>query len=482
MSNRLGKNIVLQSAYQILNTCLPLITAPYLSRVLGASQLGVFSYTSSIIAFFALFAMLGTVNYGTRTIALCGNDIDKLSNRFWEIYFLQVISTCFSTIVYIVYLILLCKENTIISALQGITLLGCLINIDWLFFGCERFKITVTRSFVIRIMTVVFILAFVKNTHDLWKYVVIMLSGTVLSNGILWIYVPQLVHIKKVSISQIREHLKPNILLFVPLLAMSVYHIMDRTMMGWLSTYEQSGYYYNADKVINIPLGVLYGFGTVLLPRMTSLFKDNRVKDAYNLLHKSIEGVTLVGIAMTVGIAAISFEFVPIFFGDGYEQCIILIIVLSPVLLIKGLSNTIRTQYLVPLHKEKVFIDSVIVGAVVNLIINFVLIKRIGALGAVIGTLIAEAVSCIWQMVYIKNDCKSRISIRNGLMYILCGTIMYICIRTVSVINLNIVVKILLEIGVGGIVYCGIVFICCKITKNDIYKMILNSFIGRIKK
>ncbi len=482
MSKGISKNIIFQTAYQILNTCLPLITAPYLARVLGARQLGVFSYTSSVVAYFALLAMLGTVNYGTRSVASAGEDKNQRSVTFWEIYVLQIIATAISILCYGIYNWCFCKNNQLIAIIQTLTLIGCLLDINWLFFGCEKFKITVTRSFFIRIATVLAILIFVKDENDLWIYTLIMLLGSIISNAILWKFASRVVNFKIINIKQIKKHIKPNLILFIPLLAMSVYHIMDQTMMGVLSTYEQSGFYYNADKVINVPLGILNGVGTVMLPRMTALFEKKDYKEAHKLLAISLEGIAVVGVAMAFGISAISPEFTPEFFGGGYDACIILIMALSPALLIKGFSNTIRTQYLIPIHKEFIFTKSVVLGAIINLIMNFILIPKLGAMGAVLGTVFAELGACVFQFYAIKIEVKLKRFIVNTLVYILIGLVMFLAVRGTAYIRTNQWILIGVEILVGMTVYMFLCIAFWKLSKSLMYEEVFAPLFGKFIK
>ena len=364
--SKLKKNLGYQTIYQILNTCIPLITSPYLARVLGAEKQGVFSYTQSIVNYFTLFAMLGVVNYGTRTIANCGDDREKRSKSFWNIYFFQMCCTLLSIGIYVVYLTRICSQNVYIAFLQIFYLLGSLVDINWLFFGVEKFKTTVSRNMIIRISSVVLILSTVRKPSDLWIYTLIMAGSTFLSNIILWFFASKEVDVKAirtVSKKEVVKHIKPNLVLFVPLMAMSVYHIMDKTMLGLLSTYKQVGYYYNADKIINIPIGILIGIGTVMLPRMTALNSNGLINEAKKLFLLSIELIVAVSSAMACGIFAISVEFTPLFFGSGYDECIRVIMMLSPILVIKGLSLVVRMQYLIPNQKEKIFIESVFWGS-----------------------------------------------------------------------------------------------------------------------
>lgn len=479
MANSIKKNLGFQTTYQMLNTCLPLITAPYLARVLGVEMLGVFSYTSSVVAYFAIIAMLGTINYGTKSIAAAGNNRDERSRVFWGIYVIQLICSIAAIVLYIGYVFLFCNANILITWIQILTLVSCIFDISWLFFGTESVSLTVLINTVIRILTVLAILLFVKTPSDLWIYALIMLLGTLIGQLILWGFVRKDIDFCSIAGRDIFVHIKPNVILFIPLLAMSVYHIMDKTMLGLLSSYEQTGYYYNADKVINIPLGVLNGVGTVMLPRMTALLKAGNKKEADELFVVSMEGIGLAGVAIACGIAAVSKEFVPIFFGEGYDACVGLIIVMAPVLIIKGFSNTTRIQYLIPYEKESVFTKSVFLGAATNLLINALLIPRFGAMGAVIGTLIAELVACIWQLLYIRKSVNLKQCIISTLVYMAIGFVMFFVVRCVALLPVNIFIKLIFEIIAGGSVFVIISVSYWKRTKNKLYEAVFSNFFQR---
>ena len=482
MSN-VKKNLSLQTAYQVLSTCMPLITAPYLARKLGASQLGIFSYTSSIVAYFTLVAMLGTVNYGTRSIASVKENREKRNEVFSSIFLLQIIVTLFAIIAYIVYLLFFCTDNKTIALIQGIALISCLFNINWLFFGVEDFQITVTRSIVIKILSVILILLLVNKESDLWLYTLIMLGGTLLSNAVLFVYLPRYVSFTKVSFDDIKGHIKPNLVLFVPLLAMTVYHTMDKTMLGALSTYEQSGFYYNSDKVVQIPYMVINGIATVMLPRMSYLLADGKQKEADQLFVTTLEGVAAVCIAILCGIAAVAKEFIPIFFGKGYDACILITIVFTPILLIKGFAVIARTQYLIPMKMEKEFTKSVVGGAIVNLVMNLILIPPFGALGAAIATVIAELVACAMQFFSLRGRQLGigKLLLKTAL-YGLMGIAMIGIVRLVSLINVPMMVKLIIEIVVGA-AFFGVVCLCYWAkTKNKFYAILFEPIFRRIKR
>ena len=418
--------------------------------------------------------MLGTVNYGTRCIASTDNKHNR-SKTFWEIYLLQAFFCIISIIAYIFYIVYGCKENRIIAIIQTLTLVSCLTNINWLFFGLEMFKITVTRNTFIRIGTVICILTFVNDANDLPLYTGIMLGGSLISELILFWFAKDKVYWVKPSIREIIRHLKPNIVLFIPLLAMSVYHTMDKTMLGLLSDYNQSGYYYNADKVVNIPVSIITGISTVMLPRISNMIAQGKDNEAKQLFCISLEGTILVASAIAFGIAAIAKEFIPLFFGSGFDDCIILTILLSPVLVIKAFSFTVRNQFLIPYRMERDFTFSVILGAVVNLIINLLFIPRYGGLGAVIGTVIAELVACFWQCWSIKKRISFRRTILHSFAYIIIGTLMLFAVRAIALLPFgSVVVSLVIEVLIGATTFISLVLLYWKFTKNNMPRIMFS--------
>jgi len=479
----LKKNLSLQTAYQVLSTCIPLITAPFLARTLGAAQLGVFSFTNANALYFIRLSMLGTVNHGTRVVASVREDREALDKKYSNIYFIQLVTTTLSVALYLLYLFLICKENREIAAIQMIPIFGCFLNVTWLFFGLEKFSFTVVRNFFIRIATVTCILLFIRKPDDLWKYTLIMALGTFLGEFVVWITAPKYTHFQKPDRDEILHNLKPILILFIPIIATSFYHTMDKTMLGFMSTNEESGFYYNSDKVINIPIAILQGVGTVMLPRITSLIASGREKEGNKLFLLSLEGVGAFSIALSCGIAAVSKEFTPIFFGPGYDRCIALTIVLAPVLIIKSISSSLRTQYLIPYQMDNVYIRSVIAGAIINVIFNSLLIPRYGAMGAVIGTLAAEVIACFVQYLYIRKRISIGKTFLHCAVYVLIGIIMIAVVRLIAnSLSARLFIKLVAEIIAGAVVYVSLCFAYWKVTKNEMYKEVFGTIFGKFIK
>ena len=470
-SNQVRKNFLYQVAYRIVTILTPLITSPVLSRALGAEKLGLFSATLALVGYFQLISMLGVENYGNRTIAAAQGDRKKQQNLFWNIYSVQIASSLLAIALYGIALLFSKSERLLISGLQGLWLVGTLFNINWFFFGTEQFKLTVTRNIIIKIVTVLLIVLFVRKPEDILLYVLIMAGDFVLSNLVVWPFLWRNIGFEKPQWSEIKRHFKPILVLFVPILAMSVFHIMDKTMLDWLSTETNVGYYYSADKVINIPLSIITALGTVMLPRISNEHSKGNEEGVHTMLRKSTELTIFMACAVGIGIASIANEFIPWFFGAGFEPCIQLVYWFVPVLFAKAIGDLIRTQYMVPVHMDKHYTIAVSIGAGVNLIANFFLIRRFGALGAVIGTLIAEWVVTLFEIYCTRGRIPFLKYVAEYGIYLIPATMMILVVRWgANVVQISSGLKLLVLIGAGGLVYMAACLVLWIIKRNTVFR------------
>ena len=242
-SNSVTKNFLYNATYQLLLIILPLITTPYISRVLGSGGMGTYTYTYTIANYFMLAAMLGVKNYGNRSTAAVRDSRQLLSRTFWEIYGLQFLCSAVVLAFYLIYILAFVRENRLIALIQGIYVLSGLLDISWLFFGVEQFRITVTRNIVIRLINLACIFLLVKDRGDLWIYTLIMTLGIALSQGYLWLYIRRIVDWYRPKLRDLRRHVLPELILFVPIIAVSLYTMMDKVMLGAMSTMNQVGFY-----------------------------------------------------------------------------------------------------------------------------------------------------------------------------------------------------------------------------------------------
>lgn len=429
--NSISKNFLYNAAYQLLLILLPLITTPYISRVLGAERIGVYTYTYAVANYFMLVAMLGVKNYGNRSVAAVRDDRTQLSKIFWEIYGLQFFCSAIALMAYFGFIFTFEAENHNIFLIQSIYVLSGMMDISWLFFGLEKFKITVLRNIGVKLLSLGCIFLLVRTSDDLWIYTLIMTLSIFFSQGYLWLYVRRLVGWVRPTIKQMLSHLPAQLVLFVPVISVSLYKMMDKIMLGQMCSYTQVGFYESAEKILNIPMGVITALGTVMLPRMSNLAAKSRISESRHYIYNSMLFAMFLASGMAFGIAGIAADFVPLFLGEGYLPATGLLQMLTSTVLFIAWANVIRTQYLIPNRLDKSYIISVLLGAVVNLVINVLLIPKKAAMGAVIGTVCAEGTVCLCQTMMVRNQLEIGRYLRDTLPFLLLGFGMYLLIGAI---------------------------------------------------
>lgn len=474
MENKLKKNILFQTVYQVLQIVIPLIITPYISRTLGASNIGIYSYTYSIAYYFVMIAMLGLANYGSRTIALSNNDKKDRSKTFIEIYLLQLICSLFTTTLYIIYLFVINKSYNNIFVIQLLYVISAAFDISWFYFGIEEVSPIVIRNLIIKLISLLGIFILVKKSSDLWIYTIILAGGQLLGNISMWISLRKRIMFSSVKLKDIFKHFMPNFILFIPVIAVSLYKTMDKIMLGMLTEESQVGFYTNSENLINVPIGFIIAIGSVMLPRITKLNSEGNIKKCITYFRISLTSTICFTSAMAFGIAAISPIFVPIYYGDGYSNCIFLLEGQSIIMFFIAWANIVRTQYLLPNKKEKAYIISIFCGAFINIVLNILLIPKLEAMGALIATIVAEIIVCVIQSIYTNKYINMIKCLRENLIFIYAGFIMFIIIRiflksySISIISL---IKLVL---IGGIIYIFIIFIFYYVFKKIFNKNIFS--------
>lgn len=416
-------NFIYNSISSLLAIIVPIITTPYISRVLGPEILGEYSYNFAIATYFTTLALLGLNNYGNRCIATVRNDPSEVSRKFCSIYGMQLLVGLIVILLYIFYILI---SGYFIGWFFLAYVISSSININWFYYGIESFRFIVIRNIIIKIITTICIFAFVKMNTDMWKYALIISFGALIAEGIPWMRITKYINFNSPNLEDILAHIRPNIILFIPVLAITIYKLMDKIILGVLAGNLQVGYFEAAEKLIYIPNALVVSLGTVMLPRMTNLFANDNDNLANEYIKNSLIVVMIISVSMSFGIMGIARELVPLFFGEGYDQCVLLIQFILPSCIFIAIANVIRTQYLIPKRMDKIYIESVWGGAIINFLLNIMLVPLYGALGSALGTFFAESFVCLYQLKRIKNKFTIRSSIKDISVIVTIGIIMYI--------------------------------------------------------
>lgn len=476
------KNFIYQSSYQVLSLLLPFITAPYISRVLGAEGTGIYSFATSILFFFTMSANLGISNYGNREIAANIDNKQKLSYTFWSIYSCHAVVTSVSIIAYFVFTVFIIQDYKDAFLWQSIQMFAVLFDITWFFGGIQIFKVTVRRNFIIRILTVIAIFVFIKEPGDVWKYIAVLAIGNFIGQTVVWTQLRKYICFTKVKAKDVFRHLKPLFVLFIPILMISLYRYMDKVMIPLFSSISQLGLYENSEKIITLPLNLLTTVGVVLLPKMSTLINRGDTETRNKYFNISLKYSLIIAIGLAGGLIGVSNVFAPLFFGEEFRACGDLISTLGVTILFLTWSNAINLQYLIPNKKDHAYIVSSLCGALVNLSLNLVLISRLGAMGAAIATVVAEFVVAIVNTLFSYKELQFKTILKNVWMFLIIAGIMTAFTRIMGTFMAENFLTLAVQVIAGGCFYviCSIVIL--RLQKDQYFTELKSRFLKRFKK
>lgn len=453
MEKSVTKNYLYNLSFQILQVITPLVLTPYLSRTLGAEGIGVYGYVQSIVVIFMLFGTMGIHMYAQREIAYVQDDIEKRSCIFFEIVILRAISVI---IVYLSYVILVAKfgKNIMIYKIASIEIIASMFEISFFFQGINNFKVTVFRNIIIKLISIILIFIFVKTKSDIYIYIFILCIMMLVGNLSIWFYLPKKIIIPHLTKIKPFKHIKSVLALFLPQVAMQVYMVLDKTMLGFFSNNTQVGYYESMQKIIVISMAIITSLGSVMLTKISTTLSVNEKEKAKKSILEAIQFVFFLATPMSFGIIAIAPQLIPWFLGKEFVNSIILLKMMAPLILISGLSNVLGIQYLVSSRKQELYTYSVLIGAISNIILNLALIPRYKAIGATIATLIAESLVLIMEIYFVRNEFCFKEILKQNFKFIIMGLIMFIILVNIFR-NLNFFIKIIF----GCIIYIVLSFV-----------------------
>ena len=322
---------------------------------------------------------------------------------------------------------------------------------------------------IIKIISVACVFIFVKDRSDLWIYAFIMALGTLLGQVSVWFLIKRFVVFVKPSWSEIKPHLKPLLTLFVPIIAMSVYNVLNRILLGALGDDVELGFFENARKLISLPMGLIVSLNWVMISRVSNIIAVGNEAEKKRLTLFSTKYFMLMAFAITFGIAAIAQDFAPMFFGPEFEDVGILIMVLTISIPFAVFGNTIISQYILPHSKDKLYTSAAIYAAILSLAANLVFIPLYGAMGAVFGIIIAETARCVISAFASRKTLPIWTYVKNSLFFLLSGTTMFFLVRFIGGLLGHSVVSIISQVGVGIIFYLGVSAFYLYKTNDEIF-------------
>ncbi|MGL5780691.1 flippase [Cetobacterium sp.] len=397
--NNLKNNFIFNLIRIITNLLFPIISFPYVSRILNPEGIGKVTFTNSISAYFLMFASLGIPLYGIREVAKVRDNKEKLEKTTSEIFFLNLITTVVIVLLYFIFLYLgyLGKERILLE-IMSLNIFLTFIGVEWFYQGMEEYKYITIRSIFFRIVSLILIFTLVKTEDDYVVYGAIIILSTVGSNIFNFFKLRSFTRLSFKNLN-IKRHLKPILTIFSMNIAISIYTNLDNVMLGYKSTEISVGLYSSGVKLVKLVLGIVTSLGAVMLPRISNYIHNGMESELKTLLDKAFKFIILLSLPCFLGLYLTSKEIILIFSGNGFVDAISTMKYLTPIIIFIALSNFIGIQILYPRGEEKKVLISVIVGAVVNFSLNWILIPKYAQNGAAISTTIAEGLVLLVQII-----------------------------------------------------------------------------------
>lgn len=474
------KNYVLNLTYQILSVVLPLVTTPYITRVLGAEGIGMYSYSYSIVSYFVIVAVLGTATYGQREISFVRDNRERLSAAFWNIALLRFITASSCLCLYFLFLKLSGTLDSL-NAVLSLNILTVVFDFVWFFQGLEEFGKITARDSIIKVLSVLSVFLFVKKSDDVVLYAFILTSAPLLS-------ALSLIPFLKKRVSKVkREDVHPFrnigaiVSLFIPTVAISVYAMLDKTMLGAMTVSKvENGYYEEALKISKTALTIVTALGTVMIPRISYCFGRGETERIREYQYKSYRFVWFTSLPLAFGLAAISHNLIPWFLGEDFLPAELLLSLLSFLIVIIGLSNVTGMQYLIPTKQQKYLTYSVTLGAVVNVILNSILIPGYYSIGAAIGSIVAEITVTSVQFFFVRKTISIKRIFLSSIKYLVSALVMFCVVYPLADMLEAGIVSTLILIVLGAAVYYFLLILLRDVFMKEAFSRVL-SFLRKEK-
>ncbi|MCM3693179.1 flippase [Neobacillus niacini] len=468
--SKLISNYLFTVVYQLLLMLTPFITTPYVSRILKAEGIGIDAYVTSIVQLFLVFIILSIPLYGSRQIATKQTQ-EASSKEFWSIFTFQALVSLVNIFIYFIFVSNV-NEYKDLFLINIFTILASSLDISWYFIGKEQMKKIAIRNMIVKIAGIILIFVLVKDFDDLPLYQLINGGTLFIGQLIMWVPLLKEVKIVKYTFKELKAHVQPILVLFLPQLLIQVYVLVNRIVLGNVSGEVEVGFYNQANKVIRIALGVISALGTVLLPRMASEFAKGNHNEINKYINYALQFVLLITLPMTFGMMAIAPNFVEWFLGRDFLEVSSILMIMSPVIFFVGLANVFGVQILISTNQQNKYSISITVGAILSLLINFMLVSPFGSTGTTIALVVAEGVGAIIQMYFARKYYNFGYFLKLFFKYLLISLILFIAASLFAMlVDISPIMITFIQLLIGFVVY----FVGLLITRDTLVMKLLKT-------
>lgn len=473
----IGKNFIYNILYEVFRIIVPLLTTPYISRVLGADGVGTFTLAQTYAQYFILFAGLGFSTYAARELAYVRDDEEKFQKTYMEIFIARMSLLVVAIVLYWSVFFVMELKSDISYKICIIYLIASAFDISYYFKAIENFRTVAIRNITVKVVAMILVFMLVKNSSQVWLYTLIIVMAEFLSQGIMLLSIEKSMwKIPKITIDNIRRHLAVSLSLFIPTLAIQMYTMLDKVMIGEICGEGEAGYYENAQKMVRLASTIASSIVAVSVPRMSYYFASGNQEELKNHLGKVFSLVSFLCFPMCFGLIAVASNFSSWYYGLNFAGIDVLVIIGAPLIISLGWSNILGNMILIASGKQKYYTIAVYIGAVLNVCMNTLLIPQIGARGAMIASVLAEFIGMIVMFIFCQRIYNIISCLKNIRGYFFAAIAMGIIVKTIDIHMSYGVLSSALEILIGGLFY---MMIMIKLKDNNIYQLI--NMLKRVK-
>lgn len=476
-------NFIMNALLTMSSFIFPLITFPYVSRILLPDGTGKVSFATSLISYFAMFAQLGIPTYGIRVCAKVRDDKEKLSKVVQELFIINMIMTIVSYIILIIMIFAIPKlqQEKMLYLIVSLTVVFNLLGMEWLFKGLEQYSYITVRSLIFKAVAMVGMFALVHEKSDYTLYGALTIFAASASNIMNFFYARKFVSFRILKNYSFKPHLKAVAVFFAMACATTIYTHLDTVMLGLMKSDVDVGYYNAAVKIKTILVSIVTSLGAVLLPRASYYVQQKKMDEFRRISTKALNFVFLISMPLTLYFIYYAEQGIFLLSGSAYGGAILPMQIIMPTLIFIGITNILGIQILVPLGKEKTVLLSEIVGAIVDLALNALLIPKFASAGAAIGTLVAEFAVLSVQYYALRKEATPMLKQIKYYKILISLALAFAASFWVPMLNLNIIMTLLISAAIFFVVYGIMLIILKEKFVIDISNQMLNKLKGKEK-
>lgn len=463
-------NFLMNLILTVSNVLFPLITFPYVARVLQPINNGKIAFCTSVISYFSMIALIGIPNYGIREVAKVRDDRDKLTKLVYELLLISLVMTIISITILVISIFIIPKfyQEKELFFINAIGILLNTIGVNWLYSGLEQYQYITIRSIIFKVISIIAMFLFVKEPSDYILYGTITVLASGGSNIFNFFNMRKFINFRVKEKLEIKKHMKPILIFFATVLATSIYVNLDTVMIGFINGNVEVGLYSTSLKIRSLVLSVITALGTVLMPRLSYYIKNNQKELFKETIIKCINFISLISFSICIFIVIYAKECILFIAGNDYLLAVSSLRIVIFTIVFVGFSNITGIQILTPLGLERKLFISIVYGAIIDFILNMFFIPLYKSNGAALATLIAEIIVLAVQCYYLKEfirEIYKKLTILKYVVFTLIASVIVILFKNYFTFN------VFTSLLIGAFIYFGIGILLLIITKDPFIKM-----------